>query len=139
MDDILLLRNDILALQSVKLWLSLQFSMKDLREASYILGMKTYRDRSRWLLGFFQSTYIDTVLKRFNMDNFKKDYLLIDHEITVSKKDCLATPKEREHMSRISYTLIVGSIMYTMTCMRSDVAYSLEAVCRYQSNPNEKH
>ena len=28
-DDILLLENDILTLQSVKLWLSLQFSMKD--------------------------------------------------------------------------------------------------------------
>ena len=79
-DDILLLENDILTLQSVKLWLSLQFSMKDLGEASYILGMKIYKDRSRRLLGLFQSTYIDT-LKRFNIDNFKKGYLSIGHGI----------------------------------------------------------
>ena len=45
-DDILLIKNDIPALQSVKLWLSSQFSMKNLGEASYILGMKIYRDRS---------------------------------------------------------------------------------------------
>ena len=50
-DNILLLENDIPTLQSVKLWLSSQFSMKDLEEASYILRMKIYRDRSRRLLG----------------------------------------------------------------------------------------
>ena len=37
--------------------------MKDLGEATYILGVKIYRDRSRRLLGLSQSTYIDKVLK----------------------------------------------------------------------------
>ena len=45
-DDILLIENDILVLQNVKIWLSSQFSMKDLGEVSYILGMNVYRDRS---------------------------------------------------------------------------------------------
>ena len=113
--------------------------MKDLGEASYILGMKIYRDRSKRLFGLSQSTYIDTLLKRFNMDNFKKSYLSIGHRITLSKKDYPTTPKEREHMSRILYASIVRSIMYAMTCMRSDVAYSLGLVSRYQSNPDKKH
>ena len=34
-DDILLMRNDVLVLQSIKIWLSKNFSMKDLREAIY--------------------------------------------------------------------------------------------------------
>ena len=55
--------------------------MKDLGEASYILGMKIYRDRSKRMLGISQSTYIETMLKRFGMENFKKGYLLINHEI----------------------------------------------------------
>ena len=50
-DDILLIENDVLALQGIKIWLSSQFSMKDLGEASYILGMRIYRDRSKRLLG----------------------------------------------------------------------------------------
>ncbi len=61
-DDILLIGNDIPALQGIKIWLSSQFSMKDLGDASYILGMKIYRDRSKRLLGLSQSTYINTVL-----------------------------------------------------------------------------
>ena len=73
------------------------------------------------------------------MDNFKKDYLLIGHEITLFKKDCPTTPEERERMSRIPYALIVGSIIYTMTSTRSDVAYSLGVMSRYQFDPDEKY
>ncbi|KAL4361336.1 hypothetical protein GQ457_04G018620 [Hibiscus cannabinus] len=50
-DDILIIGNDIPTLQSIKTWLSSCFSMKDLGEAAYILGVKIYRDRSRRLLG----------------------------------------------------------------------------------------
>ena len=105
--------------------------MKDLGEASYILGMKIYRDRSKRMLGISQSTYIETMLKRFSMENFKKCYLSIGHGISLSKKDCPTTPEERECMSRISYTLIVGSIMYAMICTILDMAYSLGVVSRY--------
>ena len=73
------------------------------------------------------------------MDNFKSGNLSMGHEITISKKDCLTTLEEREHMNRIFYASTVGSIIYTMTCMRSDVAYSLGIVSRYQSDPDEKH
>ena len=73
------------------------------------------------------------------MENFKTGYLSIGHEISLSKKDCPITPQEKEHMSRISYTLTVGSIIYVMTCTRLNVAYSLGVVSRYQSNPDENH
>ena len=46
--------------------------MKDLGEAAYILGIKIYRDRSKRLIGLSQDTYIDKVLKRFNMEEAKK-------------------------------------------------------------------
>ena len=83
--------------------------------------------------------YIDTLLKWFNMDNFKKGYLPIGHGITLSKKDCPTTPEKRERISRIPYASIMKSIMYVMTCTRSDVAYSLGIVSRYQSDPDENH
>ena len=44
-DDILLIGNDVGNLSSVKVWLSWQFDMKDLGEASHILGIKLLRDR----------------------------------------------------------------------------------------------
>ncbi|KAL0355712.1 UNVERIFIED_CONTAM: Retrovirus-related Pol polyprotein from transposon RE1 [Sesamum radiatum] len=50
-DDILLIGNDVKMLGDIKVWLSTQFSMKDMGEASYIIGIKIYRDRSRRMLG----------------------------------------------------------------------------------------
>jgi len=66
-DDILLIGIDIPTLQQVKSWLGKCFSMKDLGEAAYILGIRIYRDRSQNCLS--QSTYIDKVLRRFNMND----------------------------------------------------------------------
>ncbi|KAL0322159.1 UNVERIFIED_CONTAM: hypothetical protein Scaly_2512300 [Sesamum calycinum] len=66
-DNILLIGNDVKMLGDKKAWLSMQFSMKDLGDASYILGIKIYRDRSRRILGMTHTSYIEQVLKRFKM------------------------------------------------------------------------
>jgi len=68
-----------------------QFSMKDMRETTYILGIKIYQDKSKRLLGLSQSMYIDTILKRYNMDNSKRGYLPIGNGVTLSRKDCPKT------------------------------------------------
>ncbi|KAK8680761.1 hypothetical protein V6N13_109700 [Hibiscus sabdariffa] len=138
-DDILIIGNDIPTLQSVKAWLSGCFSMKDLGEATYILGVKIYRDRSRRLLGLSQSTYIDKVLKRFNMEASKKGFLPMTHGISLSKEMCPSTSQERERMSQIPYASAIGSIMYAMICTRPDLSYALSMTSRYQANPGEGH
>ena len=66
-DDILLIKDNVELLKSVKEYLNSKFSMKDLGEAAYVLGIKIYRDRPRRLLALCQSTYLDKILKRFNM------------------------------------------------------------------------
>ena len=58
-DDILLIRNNTEFLDSIKGYLNKNFSMKDLGEAAYILGIKIYRDRSRHLIIFSISAYLD--------------------------------------------------------------------------------
>ena len=138
-DDILLIGNDIPMLQSVKVWLSNQFSMKDLGEASYILGIKIYRDRSKRMLGLSQSRYIDLVLKRFSMEESKRGYLPMSQGIHLSKKMSPKTPEERNRMSSIPYASAIGSIMYAMLCTRPDVAYALGIVSRFQADPGEDH
>ena len=50
-DDILLIGNDVGTLSSVKVWLLGQFDMKDLGEASHILGIKLMHDRQKRMLG----------------------------------------------------------------------------------------
>ena len=69
------------------------------------------------------------------MKNSKNDYLSIGSGITLSKKDCVIIPEERERMSRVPYASVIGFIMHTMICTRLDMVYSLGVVSGYQSNP----
>lgn len=138
-DDILLIGSDVTTLQEVKTWLGSCFSMKDMGEAAYILGIKIYRDRSKRLIGLSQSTYIDKVLKRFKMQDSKKGNLPMLHGMALSKSQCPSSQKELEEMSRVPYASAVGSIMYAMLCTRPDVSYALSMTSRYQANPGQSH
>src|SRR4051795_152072 len=100
-DDILLIGNDVDLLNSVKEYLNNSFSMKDLGEAAYILGIKIYRDRSKRLISLSQSTYLDKVLKRFGMEDSKKGFLPMLPNMTLSKTQSPATAEDIERMKRI--------------------------------------
>jgi hypothetical protein len=138
-DDILLVGNDIEFLESIKGYLNKSFSMKDLGEAAYILGIKIYRDRSRRLIGLSQSTYLDKILKKFKMDQSKKGFLPVLHGVKLSKTQSLTTAEERERMKVIPYALAVGSIIYAILCTRPDVCLAISLAGRYQSDPGIDH
>ncbi|GJR62322.1 retrotransposon protein, putative, ty1-copia subclass [Tanacetum coccineum] len=130
-DDILFIGNDIPTLQSVKDWLGKCFSMKDLGDATYILGIKIYRDRSKRLIRLSQDTYLDKILKRFKMENSKKGNLPLHHGIKICKDLCLKTDDELDKMSQVPYASAIGSNMYAMTCTRPDVSFALSMVSRH--------
>ena len=102
-DDILLIGNDISTLQEVKSWLGKCFSMKDLGETVYILGIRILRDRKKILIGLSQRTYLHNVLKRFSMENSKKGELLIQSNAKLSKTQIPSTYEEIAEMIRVLY------------------------------------
>ncbi|VFR00746.1 unnamed protein product, partial [Cuscuta campestris] len=87
---------------------------QDLGDASYALGIRIYRDRSRKLLGLSQSTYIDKVLARFSMSESKRGSLPMAQGTSLSKTQSASTPEEVERMRNVSYASAIGSIMYAM-------------------------
>jgi hypothetical protein len=66
-DDILLASSDVHLLLETKSFLSSHFDMKDLDEVSYVLGIEIHQDREKGVLGLSQKSYIEKVLKKFNM------------------------------------------------------------------------
>ena len=71
--------------------------MKDLGEASYILGIKLLRDRKNKTLALSQAVYIDKILARFSMENSKTGLLPFRHGITFSKDQSPKTSEEIEN------------------------------------------
>nr|GFB40522.1 hypothetical protein [Tanacetum cinerariifolium] len=126
-------------LKEFKDYLGKYFSMKDLGEAAYILGIKIYRYRSRQLIGLSKSAYIDKILKKYNMHNSKKGYLPMEVKHDLSNELCASTPEEVAYMKKVPYASAVGSIMYAVRCTRPDVAFAQNFVSRYQQNLGKLH
>ncbi|GKA72367.1 retrotransposon protein, putative, ty1-copia subclass, partial [Tanacetum coccineum] len=138
-DDIIIMGNHILSLQSVKDYLGKCFAMKDLGEAAFILGIKIYRDRSKRLIGLCQNAYMDKILKRYKMDNSKRGHIPMQERLDLNKSQGAQTPKEVNRMKNVPYASAVGSIMYAVRCTRPDVAFAQNMTSRFQQNPGEPH
>ena len=111
-DDILLATNDIGLLHETKRFLSKQFEMKDLGDASFVLGIQIYQDRSRGILRLSQKSYIDKVLKRFGMQDCKPGDTPASKGDKFSLCQCPTNDLETKEMQKIPYASAVGSLMY---------------------------
>ncbi|KAL5858701.1 hypothetical protein ACOSQ3_006159 [Xanthoceras sorbifolium] len=138
-DDILLATNDKGLLHEVKQFLSENFDMKDMGEASYVIGIKIRRDRFQGILGLSQETYINKVLERFRMKDCSPSVAPIVKGDRFNLNQCPKNDLEREQMKNIPYASAVGSLMYAQVCTRPDIAFVVGMLGRYQSNPGLDH
>jgi len=138
-DDILIAGNSKEMIDTTKKWLTSNFEMKDMGEASYVLGVKIIRDRAKRLLGLTQETYIKKMLERYHMQDSRPMDTPVDKSLSLSCDMCPKTLEEKEKMSRVPYASVVGSLMYAMMCTRPNICYAVRLVSRYQSNPGQKH
>jgi hypothetical protein len=118
-DDILLIGNDIPMMEVIKSSLRKSFSVKDLGEAAYILGIKIYRDRSKRLIGLSQDAYIDKILNRFNMQDFKKGFLSMSHDILLVRNSVLQNlMSKREESDSLGFGYWIHHVCYSMHAPR---------------------
>ena len=120
-DDILLVGNSKEMIDTTKKWLSSNFEMKDMSEASYVFGVKIIRDRAKWLLSLSQETYIKRMLERYHMQDSKpidtsnhmQDSKLINTPINKSLSlyhdMCPKIPKEKRKC--LEYLMPMSSVV----------------------------
>ncbi|GJX52612.1 retrotransposon protein, putative, ty1-copia subclass [Tanacetum coccineum] len=119
-DDIIIMGNHIPSLQSVKNYLGKCFSMKDLGEAAFILGIKIYRDRSKRLIGLSQNAYMVRSLKSYKMDNFQTWVPFpMQERLDLNKSQGAQTPKEQwigELLSNSPLPMSLQNVDYMSMC-----------------------
>ena len=138
-DEMLLATNDIGMLHETKRFLSKKFEMKDLGDASFVLGIQIHRDRSLGILGLSQKSYIEKNLKRFGMHDCKPGDTPVAKGDKFSLSQCPKNNFEIQEMQQIPYALVIGSLMYAQVCMRPNIAYIVGMLGRYLSNPRKDH
>ena len=138
-DDILLAANDSDMLVETKQLLFSHFDMKDFREASYVLGIQILRDRPSGILRLSQQTYIERILKRFNMQSCSYGKTLIVKGNKFSKGQCPRNDIERYKMKVVLYSSVVGSLMYAQVCTCLDIAFVVGVLGRHLSDLGKSH
>ena len=111
-DSILLATNDLNLLCDTKKFLSNNFEMKDLGNASYVLGIQIYRDHSKDILGLSQKGYIEKPLQRYNMQDCKPLDTPIPKGDKLSLSQCQKNVLEIPEMEKFLYAQVVVSLMY---------------------------
>ena len=138
-DDMLIVGQDTRKIGSLKKALGKSFAMKDLGPAKQILGMHIVRDRTQKVLWLSQKKYVTKILERFNMLDAKPVGSVLLTNYRLNAKQCPRGEKEKAKMRKVPYASAVGSLMYAMVCMRSDIAFAIGVVSRYMSNPGREH
>jgi hypothetical protein len=106
------------------------FKIKDLGEAAWVLGMGVTRDRAAGTITVNQSVYIQSLLVRFNMTDCKP----------VSSPSLVTPFPESPYCSvDTPYQCLVGSLLYAAVCTRPDIAEAVGRLTRYMAAPTEAH
>ncbi|KAE8694724.1 hypothetical protein F3Y22_tig00110777pilonHSYRG00394 [Hibiscus syriacus] len=136
-DDMLIVsKNDVIDLKTL---LSQEFDMKYISAAKKILGMEIYRDRDSRKLWLSQWGYVGKMLEKFAMSSAKPVSTPLANHFKLSSEQCPKTDKEAEDMAKVSYSNVVGCLMYTMVCTHPDLAHVVSQVCKYMSKPGKQH
>lgn len=116
--------------------LASKYHLSDQGTLDWHLGMKFTHDKKNGTITIDQKAYIESVAKRFGLDDCKvKDTPMIPHS-HLSKADC---PEQPDKALTRSYQQLIGSLMYIACGTRPDIAYAVSTCAQFMSNPGPRH
>ena len=138
-DDCTIVGNTQELIQSYKDKLKNKYLLTDLGTANWLLGVKITRNLEARTLSLSQSSYIDSILTRFNFTDLKPFATPMDPSIHFSKDQCPKTPEEVTEMTKIPYRKAIGSLIYCAVATCPDIAFSMSLLAQYMENPGKVH
>ena len=95
------------------------------------LGIKITKTSYGLILS--QSHYVDNILGKFDKDNSSIARTPVDVTLHLSKN-------KGESVSQVEYSKVIGiELMYLMSCIKPNIAYAVNKLSRYTSNPKVMH
>lgn len=138
-DDLLILYNNSSWKDQLKSVLTSNFNMKDLGNASNVLGIRIEYDKRRGTINLDQQKYAELVLRRFNMFDCDPVKLPSDPNQKLTREMSPSSENEIKQMGTIPYQEAVGSILYLAQCTRPDISFAITNVSQFNKNPGLAH
>ena len=137
-DDGLVMSTSIKVLDQFLEELQDKFEIK-MNEPRYFVGLEIERDRDKRSIKIHQTNYIQKVIDKFRMMDAKTANVPLNPTVKYSSKMCPKSVEEKEIMAEKPYNELLGSLQFIANLTRPDIAYSVNLLSRYKSNPGNQH
>ena len=109
---------------------------KDLGHPEYVIGIHVQKKRKDGSIVLNKKLYIETILRRFEMQDTHGVPTPADPNVKLSKKleAQTQTDDEKAKMANRPYRALVGALLYVLLT-RSDCAVAVNELARYLNNP----
>ena len=133
-DDLLIAGSNKASVVRIKGEFKDRFKMKDMGEASEVLGIEIKRNRANRTLFLHQESYTNKVLERFGMTDCRP----VSTPVEPSRRS-EPTADFSEPAMNVPYRHAVGSIMYLMIGTRPDLAFAIRKLSQHLEQPLQVH
>lgn len=118
--------------------------MKDLSELKNFLGMQIQKNIEEGWMTINQEKYIENVLEKFNMKEFKPQSTpMVTRQVeNKSKRKKTEDPESEDTLKSKKIKIVpfrgaIGSLMYLSNATRPDIAFAVNYLARKQLEPTE--
>jgi transposase InsO family protein len=136
-DDVALACKTIDQMTKLKDSLKARYSMTDAGPMDWFLGVRVDYDIKAGCLALSQAAYATDILRRFNMEECRTVSVPMEARLQVVEGD--VDKEELQFMLDKKYSALVGALLYLANCTRPDVAYAVNQLARFMSNPRRVH
>ncbi|KAK9711792.1 Reverse transcriptase (RNA-dependent DNA polymerase) [Popillia japonica] len=133
-DDIIVFTSNNILKNWIKDKLLEEFEMKDLGQLHFCLGIKIKRDRQQGIISLNQKTFIDNILRQYNMHESNPVATPLDSNQNLG----YTVPKDEPADTKL-YQSAIGSLLYVARATRPDIAQAVGILCQFCSKPNKSH
>ena len=121
-------------LKKEKAAIAKRFQVEDLGEIHHVLGTVT-RNRRLRTLPISQKTYLQGVLKRFEMENCK----IVSTPLEFGKKYEALSKEEKSVDVKTTYQMAIGCLNYATLISRPDLAVAVGVLSKFMANRGLEH
>ena len=127
-------QKDRIEVQEIIRNLKKPFTIKEIGDLKWFLGMHIIRDRQKKTLWLSQLSYIEKVKSQFISEEPTR---LPDTPI--QEEEFLPSDQEATEKDRTVYQQKIGSVLFAAIASRPDIAFAIARLSRFNQNPGQKH
>ena len=133
-DDLMIFCKTKEHIADIKIELKKDFSIKELGDLKYCLGIEIHRKRNEKMIMTNQQAYIRRIAEKFGVQYCKDVHTPAD-----SNSKLVKIPDGEVFVPKFPYRELVGALMYVATCTRPDIAHAVGEVAKFCEKYGKSH